>query len=453
MKKLVLDAGHGFFTPGKRTCDGSGGIVREWTMNANVCNYIAEILKDYDVEITRVDDVTGQTDVPVQTRTNKINSINPDLFISIHHNGNTGNWGTWSYVCTFYNVNKPQRDVDLAVILAAEISKLTGIKNSGGLPDTKSAVGSLHMVRETKPAIPSVLCEGGFMDSTIDYPIITSEKGQRAYAQAVANVAISYLGLTKKAATGSNTTATVTGTTTAERAASILELVKADGIKNKICPSVKAAQFIIESDYGRSELAVSANNCHGMKASLSGNTWAGSKWDGKSVYAKVTQEQRTDGVLYSVVADFRRYTSIYDSIADHSAYLLGAKNGSKLRFAGLIDTANYREQITIIKNGGYATDVTYVDKICKVIEQFNLNKYDSQMGGGTAMKETKTAKITYDDIKVTIDGKSTTLKDLEGRAIEPFLMNDTMYVPISPLVRQFGKSSTYDTKTKTLVIK
>ena len=102
------------------------------------------------------------------------------LFISIHHNGNTGNWGNWSYVCAFYNVNKPKRDADLAAMLATEISKQTGIKNSGGLPDTKSAVGSLHMVRETKSTIPSVLCEGGFMDSTIDYPIITSEKGQRS---------------------------------------------------------------------------------------------------------------------------------------------------------------------------------------------------------------------------------------------------------------------------------
>ena len=33
--------------------------------------------------------------------------------------------------------------------------------------------------------------------------------------------------------------------------------------------------------------------------------------------------------------DFRKYTCIEDSIADHSAYLLGAKNSSVLRYAGL----------------------------------------------------------------------------------------------------------------------
>ena len=156
---------------------------------------------------------------------------------------------------------------------------------------------------------------------------------------------------------------------------------------------------------------------------------------------------------YQVIADFRRYVSVADSIADHSAYLLGAMNGSKLRFAGLTDTTNYREQITIIKNGGYATDVTYVDKVCKAIQQFSLDKYDNQIKGDGNMQGTKSVKITYDDIKLTLDGKTMVLEDLEGRAIEPFLMDGTMYVPISPLVRQFDKSSTYDSKSKTLVIK
>ena len=55
------------------------------------------------------------------------------------------------------------------------------------------------------------------------------------------------------------------------------------------------AQFILESGYGKSELAQNANNCFGMKTSLSGNSWSGSSWDGKSVYTKKTQEQNADG--------------------------------------------------------------------------------------------------------------------------------------------------------------
>ena len=126
MKKIVLDAGHGFNTSGKRTLNGANGVVREWTMNNKVCNYAAQFLNGYDVEITRVDDVTGVTDVAVQARTNKVNTVKPDLFISIHHNANTGVWGNWSYVVGFYHYKKT-RDKTLAASMAAEMSKLTGI--------------------------------------------------------------------------------------------------------------------------------------------------------------------------------------------------------------------------------------------------------------------------------------------------------------------------------------
>ena len=51
------------------------------------------------------------------------------------------------------------------------------------------------------------------------------------------------------------------------------------------------AQFILESGYGKSELAQNANNVFGMKCSLSGNTWSGSTWDGRAKYTKQTKEQ------------------------------------------------------------------------------------------------------------------------------------------------------------------
>jgi hypothetical protein len=62
------------------------------------------------------------------------------------------------------------------------------------------------------------------------------------------------------------------------------------------------------------------------------------------------------------------------------------------------------------------------------------------------------ANIVYDNIRIMIDGVETTLTDLEGRAIEPFIMDGAMYVPISPLVRQFGRSSVYDGTNRILAI-
>ena len=53
-------------------------------------------------------------------------------------------------------------------------------------------------------------------------------------------------------------------------------LFTADQKKSGILASVSLAQFILESGYGKSELAQNANNIFGMKCSLSGNTWSGS---------------------------------------------------------------------------------------------------------------------------------------------------------------------------------
>lgn len=175
-----------------------------------------------------------------------------------------------------------------------------------------------------------------------------------------------------------------TGLSEKEAAAKCLEMCRADARKSGIFASVSAAQMILESGYVKTELAQKANNCFGMKCSLSGNTWGGSSWNGESKYTKETMEQKPDGTEYTITADFRKYPCIEDSIADHSAYLLGAKNGDKLRYAGITQAADYKAQIMLIKNGGYATDVKYVDKIVSIVEKYGLNKYDKETGESQA---------------------------------------------------------------------
>ena len=161
-----------------------------------------------------------------------------------------------------------------------------------------------------------------------------------------------------------------------ERVNKIGEMCREDYEKSGVLASVSAAQCILESGYLTTELATDANNCFGMKASLSGNTWSGSAWDGNSVYMMKTGEQNTDGSYVSITADFRRYNSIEDSINDHSAYLLGAINGSQKRYEGLAGCTDYKKAVQIIKDGGYATSLDYVQKLCRVIEQWNLTQYD-----------------------------------------------------------------------------
>ena len=167
------------------------------------------------------------------------------------------------------------------------------------------------------------------------------------------------------------------GLSEAEVVKKVGALFTADMKKSGILASVSLAQFILESGYGQSELAQSANNVFGMKKSLSGNTWAGSSWDGVSVYTKNTQEDDGSGNLYTITADFRKYACLEDSIADHSAYLLGAINGTKLRYDGIKGCTDYKKAIQIIKAGGYATDTKYVEKIISLIDKWNLTQYDT----------------------------------------------------------------------------
>ena len=171
--------------------------------------------------------------------------------------------------------------------------------------------------------------------------------------------------------------------TEADVIAKVGPLFTADQKKSGILASVSLAQFILESGYGKSELAQNANNCFGMKKSLSGNTWSGTSWDGKSIYTKKTQEEE-NGQMITITADFRKYSCVEDSIADHSAYLLGAKNGTALRYNGLKGCTDYKKAVQIIKDGGYATSSTYVSKLCDIIERWGLTKYDAAVSTAPA---------------------------------------------------------------------
>lgn len=140
-----------------------------------------------------------------------------------------------------------------------------------------------------------------------------------------------------------------------------------------VLASVTIAQAILESAWGESKLTKQANNLFGMKANL-GTNW-GSEWKGKRANFN-TKEQTVSGKEYTVSADFRAYDSWLESITDHSKYLLGSTKKGAPRYPGIDKERDPRKTAQIIKDGGYATDVAYVDKLCKLINQYNLTQYD-----------------------------------------------------------------------------
>ena len=96
MLKIVIDAGHGLYTAGKRCLKSiDPNETREWILNSRIAEKVIEKLKSYSgYELLRVDDPTGKTDVALKTRTDKANKWKADFHLAIYHNtgihGGTG---------------------------------------------------------------------------------------------------------------------------------------------------------------------------------------------------------------------------------------------------------------------------------------------------------------------------------------------------------------------------
>ena len=103
--------------------------------------------------------------------------------------------------------------------------------------------------------------------------------------------------------------------------------------------------------------------------------------------------------MVTITADLRKYPCIEKSIADHSAYLLGAKNGSKLRYEGLKGCMDYKKAVQIIKDGGYTTSLNCVEKLISIIERWNPTQYDAKDSGGEVI-------LWYRVRKSWVDAKS-----------------------------------------------
>jgi N-acetylmuramoyl-L-alanine amidase len=101
MFKISLDAGHGGFgvTPGKRVPDGS---MYEWDFNGKVVSFMQQELAFYEnVAVLRVDDPTGKTDVPLKTRTDRVNGWGSNVHVSVHANASGDGWSTAHGIETF----------------------------------------------------------------------------------------------------------------------------------------------------------------------------------------------------------------------------------------------------------------------------------------------------------------------------------------------------------------
>lgn len=136
--------------------------------------------------------------------------------------------------------------------------------------------------------------------------------------------------------------------------------------KYNILPSITVGQAILESNWGQSKLTKDSNNIFGIKAD--------SKWDGKVVKAN-TSENYND----KIVATFRKYDSMKDSINDYGKFL---NDNKRYEENGLFEATHYTTQAQALEDAGYATkknengELIYADMLIDLIQRYNLQLLD-----------------------------------------------------------------------------
>ena len=353
--RINVHAGH---NPDGMVACGAIGLIRESTEARAVKDRVIAQLAamGHTVRDCTCNNGADQNDV-LKKIVAVCNAQETDLDISIHFNagaqseadGHTTGTEVYVYSTSSAATAYAQRMVDSIATL--------GFRNRG-----VKERQSLYVLRHTRA--PAMLIECCFVDDPEDVALYNADR------MAAAIVA----GITGQATETTADAAKLASMSQAEFVDWIGKLAAEDMKTSGILASVTTAQSILESGYGKSELALNALNLGGMKAELSGNTWP-SRWDGK-IYTKDTAEQEPDGTYITIKADFRAYPSVEAYLADHSAYLAGAKDGEKLRYAGIVGCKDYRKAFQILKDGGYATSLDYVDKLCAVVEKWDLTRYD-----------------------------------------------------------------------------
>lgn len=129
--------------------------------------------------------------------------------------------------------------------------------------------------------------------------------------------------------------------------------------------SIKLAQGVLESNSGRSAMALTANNHFGIKC--------GNSWNGQVYYRKDDDKDHRGRLIESC---FRTYNTVEDSYVAHSDFLMNNGKSSRYEFLFEYDNTDYKRWAKGLSKAGYATDPKYPQKLINLIEKYELYRYD-----------------------------------------------------------------------------
>lgn len=190
---ILLDAGHGESTPGKRSPDGR---LREYKYCREIANEVKNQLtsKGFQVELV----VSDNTDIPLMERCRIVNQYcdkygkTNTVLVSIHCNaaGSGADWMNAKGWSVFISNNSSSKSKKLAECLfnAAQDENLALRKYSQTQVYWKQ---NLAICRETY--CPAVLTENLFQDNKEDVEFLLSEKGRESIVRLHVNGILNYI--------------------------------------------------------------------------------------------------------------------------------------------------------------------------------------------------------------------------------------------------------------------
>jgi len=171
----------------------------------------------------------------------------------------------------------------------------------------------------------------------------------------------------------------------------------------RIPASITLAQGLLESSCGNSALALEANNHFGIKCHK--------EWTGMTYIMDDDEKGEC----------FRKYSSPEESFNDHSLFLT-----SRPRYAGLfnLNIHDYKGWAYGLKSAGYATNPMYAEMLIKIIEENELNLYDS----GARSESLPADKINHNKVNGLANKNHTASMKYDFEYVEVTNGNRSIYV-------------------------
>jgi len=137
--------------------------------------------------------------------------------------------------------------------------------------------------------------------------------------------------------------------------------------------SITLAQGMYESEYGNSKLAREANNHFGIKCHK--------EWNGPTFIKDDDTKNEC----------FRKYSTVLESYDDHSNFL---RTRERYRFLFDYEITDYKKWAHGLKKAGYATNPEYAHRLIRIIEENNLQEFDTPSATASSSHSAAAAIVT-----------------------------------------------------------